>query len=118
MTSPYDGATPNERGFRDITPEETEAAIGKVRIVDVRSADEYVGELGHIPQSKLVTLGTVPQIANEEGWAQNEDLIFVCRSGNRSGKAAEEMASLGYTRVMNMVGGMLRWDFEGRKVDK
>jgi rhodanese-related sulfurtransferase len=34
----------------------------------------------------------------------------VCRSGGRSGRVAAYLASEGFTRVMNMVGGMLSWN--------
>jgi rhodanese-related sulfurtransferase len=34
----------------------------------------------------------------------------VCRSGGRSARAAALLASVGFRRPMNMVGGMLAWN--------
>lgn len=118
MSTPFDAATPHAQGYRDITPKATLEAVGQARLVDVRRPDEFTGELGHVAGSALVTLGTVPQTAEAEGWAKDEDIILICRSGNRSGTAASELVAKGFTRVMNMVGGMLRWNDEKLPVER
>ncbi len=78
-------------------------------LVDVRRSDEFNAELGHIENSKLITIG--PELTEflKVGDRQQE-IIFICRSGNRSGHAAEEALQLGYKNVINMTGGMLRWN--------
>jgi rhodanese-related sulfurtransferase len=40
---------------------------------------------------------------------KNEEVIFYCRSGNRSGRAALFLEQLGFTNVKNLKGGMLEW---------
>lgn len=78
-------------------------------ILDVRRPDEYAE--GHIP-------GAI-NLANEEiGRAEisslpdKEQLILVyCRSGRRSKEAAEKLAKLGYTNVVEF-GGILDWKGE------
>ena len=42
-------------------------------------------------------------------WDRDQPVVLVCRSGGRSGKAALQMASMGFCRVASMRGGMLRW---------
>jgi len=78
-------------------------------LIDVRSKEEYEGELGHIEGAKLVTLGD--ELTN---WLSEQDkdskIIFVCRSGGRSGKATEEAISIGIKDTINMTGGMLLWN--------
>ena len=40
---------------------------------------------------------------------KNEEVIFYCRSGNRSGQAAMILEQYGFTNVKNLSGGMLNW---------
>ena len=40
---------------------------------------------------------------------KDKEVIFYCRSGNRSGQAAMMLESMGFTNVKNLVGGMLAW---------
>lgn len=105
LQNPYEHSQPNLAGYRDISPASTYAARGAARLIDVREPDEFIGELGHIPGSVLVPLATVMSAA--EAWDRNEEIILICRSGGRSGRAAEAMVGAGFRRVMNMTGGML-----------
>lgn len=41
-------------------------------------------------------------------------ILVYCRSGRMSGIAAKELASLGYTNVVDLSGGMLAWERSGR----
>jgi len=40
---------------------------------------------------------------------KNEEVIFYCRSGNRSGIAAMIMDQAGFSNTKNLTGGMLAW---------
>jgi hypothetical protein len=42
--------------------------------------------------------------------------LLVCRSGVRSEKAAGQLVAMGFTRVMNLRGGMLAWNTAGLPV--
>lgn len=91
-------------------------------LVDVRTVAEwsYVGlpdlsELGKLPI--LVEWQTFPDLAVNPAFVENvaraapdaaASLIFLCRSGARSGSAAMAMAARGYGRCFNLSGG-----FEG-----
>jgi sulfur dioxygenase len=94
-------------------PEVTVAQVGKVRtrvtLLDVRRPDEFVGELGHIDGAILVTQG-----GDLDHWLQRGDrqdaIVFVCRSGRRSGQATISAVNQGYQHVANMIGGMLEWN--------
>jgi len=93
----------------EINVEQLKPLLGKVRLIDVRRPDEFDGELGHIPGAELVTLGegTDQFLLNAD---REQKIVFVCRSGARSGRVTEQALSLGYKNVLNMVGGMLRWN--------
>lgn len=96
-------------GIPVVSCEDVLSEIGKVKIIDVRRPDEFNNELGHIPGSHLVTLG--PELTRfMENGDRSETIVFVCRSGLRSGQATEEGLKLGYQSVVNMTGGMLAWN--------
>lgn len=96
-------------GVPSVQPTDLASALKEARLVDVRRPDEYVGELGHVEGAELVTLG--PDL---EKWlaAGNRDqaIVFICRSGGRSGQATQASLAMGYKNVVNMVGGMLLWN--------
>jgi len=79
------------------------------KLIDVRGEDEFTGELGHIEGAQLKTLGD-----ELSSWLKEQDkdskLIFICRSGGRSGRATEEAMSLGIKDSINMTGGMILWN--------
>jgi rhodanese-related sulfurtransferase len=81
----------------------------RATLVDVRMPEEYVGELGHIAGATLKTLG--PELDEFLGSVdKNKTLIFICRSGARSGRATGQAMSLGFKKIYNMEGGMLAWN--------
>lgn len=82
---------------------------GQVKLIDVRRSEEFSGELGHIEGSKLITLGPdlVEFLKTEK---KDQEIVFICRSGARSGSATFESIRLGFTKTANMTGGMLAWN--------
>lgn len=96
--------------MENITVEELKNRIDageKINIVDVREPHENAefnigGTL--IPLGKIQTM----QIDEIEDLKEQE-LIFYCRSGNRSGQACMFLDALGFKNTKNLVGGMLAW---------
>jgi len=78
-------------------------------VIDVRQADEFSGELGHVSGSRSIPLRDLPRRAAELASHKAKDIVCVCRSGVRSTTAAAMLAGLGFERVRNMKGGMLDW---------
>lgn len=96
-------------GIPEVSVETVLQTGGKVRLIDVRNPDEFTGELGHIEGAELVTLG--PDLLKFlETADRSQEIIFVCRSGGRSGQATAASLSMGYKFTANMIGGMLRWN--------
>lgn len=94
--------------MKTITAKEVETLLreGKpLNIVDVREADEVAA--GEIPGAMHIPLGLIEFRMDELD--KNKEYILVCRSGGRSGRAAELLEKHGY-RVVNMTGGMLDWE--------
>src|SRR5262249_28948454 len=88
---------PDLPGVEDIDPQELWDKKAHVRIVDVRRPDEFTGELGHINGAELIVLDTLPERIAE--LAKDQTIVFVCRSGGRSGRAAAFAQAQGFTRV-------------------
>jgi|LNFM01.2.fsa_nt_gb sulfur-carrier protein adenylyltransferase/sulfurtransferase len=112
----FQAATPAPVGYRDISAAQLHAALGHVRMVDVREPHELVGELGHIEGIEAVPLASVGEQARS--WSKSTEIVLVCRSGNRSGKAAEALVAAGFQRVMNLAGGMLAYVAAGYPVTR
>jgi sulfur dioxygenase len=109
-------------GIPEVTCEEVLAQAQqveskKVRLIDVRRPDEFNGEYGHIKGAELKTLG--PELTNFlENGNRSEEIVFVCRSGGRSGTATAESIKLGYKFTINMAGGMIRWNERKQPTEK
>lgn len=73
-------------------------------ILDVREADEW--EVGHIPGATWIPLGDLQRRLHE--LPKEQQIICVCRSGQRSAWATKLLAANGYD-ASNMAGGMLHW---------
>ncbi|MEB3101985.1 rhodanese-like domain-containing protein [Ferviditalea candida] len=79
----------------------------KFRILDVREPEEWLS--GHIPGAIHIPMGQITQRLEEID--PDEELIVVCRSGNRSGMVCDYLSERGYN-VVNMSGGMMAWPGE------
>lgn len=99
---------PNHQNVLDLPVEQVHAALDQVLLVDVRRPDELNGELGHIKDVQHIVLDELPQKINE--LPKDKAIVFVCRSGARSGHAAEFAKENGFTDVYNMLGGMIAWN--------
>lgn len=82
---------------------------GAAVLLDVREPAEWAA--GHAPQARHLPLGQLHPDAVPRG----RPVIAVCRSGNRSGKAADLLAAAGVP-VHNLAGGMKAWAGAGHPV--
>lgn len=97
--------------IEDVSPDEVSAKKENLALIDVRSQDEFNGELGHIPNSQLITLDTLmDKIAD---LPKEKTIVFICRSGRRSANATAIAKDNGFESVYNMKGGMLAWNEMG-----
>lgn len=84
-----------------------------VEIIDVRQAEEY--RQGHVEPSRLIPLGDLTRRVDELD--RSKTLLMLCRSGNRSGLATQQLAARGFN-VRNISGGILAWIAEKLPVVK
>lgn len=82
-------------------------------MLDVREVDEW--NAGHIPGATLIHLGSLER--NAQAVPKDEQVVIVCRSGNRSAQARDILKRLGYQYVTSMKGGMNDWIRAGYDVE-
>ena len=109
-------ATAHPAGYRDVAVTDLKLPQVGVQLIDVREPAEFTGELGHVPGAKLVPLAAVA--AQAIAWDKQAEYLLICRSGGRSGMAAQTLLRMGFPKVMNLVGGMLAWNQAGLVVEK
>ncbi len=100
----------------EISPAEAarELEAGGVALIDTREPHEY--EEAHIEDGRLVPPGLLRDEIESAVPDHSQRVLVYCRSGNRSAKAAAEMAELGYEDVANVEGGILAWQEAGLPV--
>ena len=98
----------------DYTPQKVSELLptGGFQLIDVRMPHEH--EAGRIAGSRLIPL---PDLAQQAATIDRElPVVLYCRSGGRSGMAAEALAQAGF-EVHNMTGGMLAWEAAGLQME-
>ena len=74
-------------------------------LLDVRFPDEFAA--GHIAGAHLLPLPALAQGSSQ--LPQDQPVVCICRSGNRSQVACEQLARLGFENLVNLHGGMIAW---------
>ncbi len=77
----------------------------KFVLLDVREPHEWA--IGTIPGASFIPLGDLPKRVNELNSA--DEIVTQCKSGVRSGKAADFLRQSGFRKVKNLTGGILAW---------
>jgi rhodanese-related sulfurtransferase len=83
-------------------------------VVDVRTPAEF--QSGHLPGAINVELDRLEGLASTALPDRNARLLVYCRSGNRSSFAVNILEKQGYTRLVNMTGGIAQWSAQGYPV--
>lgn len=99
--------------MEDINIDELKARMDKgeaLHVVDVR--EEYEFDEFNIG-AQLIPLGELADRLEEIEDLKDVELIVHCRSGARSGRAKEYLESEGFSKVRNLIGGMLAWQAAG-----
>jgi adenylyltransferase/sulfurtransferase len=74
-------------------------------LLDVRTPAEH--QFCRLPHSTLIPMHELPTRAAELD--AHADTVVYCRSGGRSHFAVQYLKKLGFTKVRNLVGGVLAW---------
>ncbi len=80
----------------------------KVQLVDVRTAKEY--QRGHIGNAINIDFFNAGEFQKSFEKLQKDKPVYLyCQSGNRSQKAARKLIQMGFEKVYDLKGGILRW---------
>ena len=99
--------------IQELSPERVAEARDAV-LIDVREYPEFAA--GAISKSRLVPLSTLKRAA--ENWDRDARYIFVCKVGQRSMTAAQQMSAAGFTNVAHLAGGIDAWRASGLALDR
>lgn len=99
-----------------LTLQERLATDDAPRVLDVRTAAEF--ETAHIPGSYNVPLDNLREHRAELRRHLDEDVVLVCRSGNRAEQAEKALAEVGLPGLRVLEGGMVAWEATGAPVSR
>ena len=88
-----------------------------VLLLDVRSAEDYVGEQGHVKGSLLIPVEELSTRLSELEKFQEKTVMTICRTDRRSAKAAQILAKNGFADVHVVKQGMTDWNTKGYPVE-
>jgi len=94
-------------GIQEIKADWVASHRDDVRVLDVRSAAELSGELGHLMGAQHIPLEELRARAGEV--RSDRPVVVVCQTGRRSGMATQILAQAGIANVANLAGGMIAW---------
>ena len=84
-------------------------------VLDVRTPAEF--QQVHVPGAQLAPLDELdPEHLVGQGIRQDAPVYLLCRSGQRSTKAATRLESAGYAQCLVVEGGTLAWEAAGLPV--
>lgn len=96
-----------------------EALLGSAtppRVLDVRTPGEF--ETAHIAGAYNVPLDLLREHRDEIIGHLDEDVVLVCRSGQRAAQAEETLRTAGLTNVHILAGGINAWEASGFAVNR
>jgi rhodanese-related sulfurtransferase len=82
-------------------------------ILDVRTPEEW-NEF-HVPGSTLIPIDELPKRVAEV--PKDQEVVVVCRSGNRSATGRDVLLKAGYPQVTSLAGGLTAWRSAGKPVE-
>ena len=78
-------------------------------LLDVREADELIGDLPALPGIIHIPVGSIADRINELDIVKEKNIIVICRSGKRALAAAITLTDAGFSRISVLSGGMLAY---------
>ncbi|MDT3439405.1 MULTISPECIES: rhodanese-like domain-containing protein [unclassified Pseudofrankia] len=90
------------------------ATANAPRLIDVRTPGEF--EAAHIPGSYNVPLDVLREHRDELRAHLDEEVVLVCRSGQRATAAEQALAAAGLSNLRILDGGISAWQAAGAPV--
>jgi thioredoxin len=83
-------------------------------IIDVRSPEEFAGQ--HIDNAINIDWNGDNFDGKIGKYDKSKPIFVYCMSGGRSKKAAEKLSELGFTKIYELQGGIMKWNAAGLSV--
>ena len=81
-----------------------------IMLLDVRTADQFYGEQGHIGTAVNIALEALPACLDRFSDYTEKTIAIICRTDVRSNKAAQLLTKNGFADVHVVKGGMTNWN--------
>lgn len=87
-------------------------------VLDVRTAEDFIGEQGHIASVTNIPLEELESRLDEVMDYQEQTVAIICRTDKKSVKAARILAQKGFADVHVTRGGMTEWAANGYPIER
>ncbi len=87
-----------------------------VAVIDVRSANDFTGPLGHMTGARNLPLADLELRLPEIAALKDEPIVLVCRTHKMSASAAAQLGRAGFRDIRVVRGGMVQWNEQGLPV--
>ena len=85
-------------------------------VLDVRTPAEFAA--GHVPGARNIPHDQVAARLDELAASRDQTVVLYCRTGRRSGLAAEVLRSAGFGRLLQLEGDYPGWEAARRPVER
>ena len=99
-----------------ISPEDLNKVNKDIQLIDVRKPDEFSS--GHLENAVNMNFYDDDFEEQIKTLDKSKEVYLYCRSGGRSGKAAQKLEEMGFTKVYDLEGGILNWEKNNMKIVK
>lgn len=99
-----------DHGEGEVSAKWVHEHLGKFRLIDVREPNELAGPLGAVDGAENMPLLSL--VGQARNFDKDTPVVLLCRSGRRSGIAADALRNVGVKNVASIEGGMLAWNLD------
>ncbi len=103
-----------QESVKHVTAKQARTLLDKdttVVVLDVRTAEEFKSQTGHLPRAINIPVQELEQRWRELEKFRSREILVYCRSGNRSMRANGILQNKKF-KLLHMDGGILQWNAE------
>ena len=99
-----------------INPKDLHSKLGDIQLIDIRTPREF--KSGYIKGAVNINFFDRDFTGQMLKLNKEKEIYIYCRSGNRTGKAANKLKDQGFTKIYDLQGGILNWNRNNLEVIK
>lgn len=103
----------SQDGYQEIDASKTKELVSnqeKTLVIDVRESEKYND--GHLENAINIPFDEFESRIDELKGYEEQNIILICNTGNKSGKASEMLVDNGFEKIYNAQDGMDEYDYE------